>query len=144
MSIKTTRQVPNLYLDYLIDPSFQGVNILFALSLENITNRKVHTEYYLPKVEIKDHNFMINGQKFFNHPVKNNFRTYNNIRKIATGQGDSCTTGCLLDYNYFNKHYKMIAIDLRKQQELDDDPKAIQQIKFTGKLNRGKNDQVQI
>ena len=60
--------------------------------------------------------------------------TYDSIRKIATGQGDDFTTGCLLDYDYFKKHYKMIAIDLSKQQLLAVNPKAIQQINFTGNL----------
>ena len=62
----------------------------------------------------------------------------NNIRKIATGQGDDYATGCLLDYPYFKKYYKLIAIDLSKQQKLDADPKAIQQINFTGILTRGE------
>ena len=62
-------------------------------------------------------------------------RTDDNIRKTAIGQGDDYTTDCLLDYNYFNKYYKMIVIDLREQKALDSDPKAIQQIKFTGNLN---------
>ena len=61
-------------------------------------------------------------------------RTYDNIRMIVIGQGDDYTTGCLLDYNYFKEHYEMIAIDLSKQQALDADPKAIQQINFTGNL----------
>ena len=72
--------------------------------------------------------------KFFDEPVKSDMRTYDNIRKIATGQGDDDITGCLLDYKYFNEHYKMIAIYLSKQQTLDADPKAIPQINFTGKL----------
>ena len=79
---------------------------------------------------------MIDGKNFFDQSVKNNLRTYDNIRKIATGQGDDYTTGCLLDHNYFNKYYKMIAIDLSKQQAPDADPKAIQQISFTGNLSR--------
>ena len=62
---------------------------------------------------------MIDGKNFFDRPVKNGIRTYNNIRKISTGQGDYYTTGCLLHYNYFKEHYKMIVIDLSKQQELD-------------------------
>ena len=61
-------------------------------------------------------------------------RIYNNIRKIATGKGDDYSTGCLLDYNYFNNFYKMISIDLSKQQGLDVDPKAIQQFNFTENL----------
>ena len=68
-------------------------------------------------------------QTFFNQPVKNNLRTYDNIRKIVTSQAD----------NYFNKYYKMIAIDLSKQQALDADPKVIQEINFTGNLNRGED-----
>ena len=60
-----------------------------------------HSSYYLPNVEIKDHSIMINGENFFDQPVKNNKVTYENIRKIATGQGDDYTTGCLLDYPYF-------------------------------------------
>ena len=72
---------------------------------------------------------------FFDQPVKNDKITYGNIRKVATGQGDY-TTGCLLDYAYFKNYYKMIAIDLSKQQALDADPKAIQQINFTANLDR--------
>ena len=77
---------------------------------------------------------MIDEQKCFYQPVKNNWRTYDDIWKIATGQGDDYTTSCLLGYNYFNKYYKMIAIDLSKQQALDPDPKSIQQINFTRNL----------
>ena len=72
---------------------------------------------------------------FFDQPVKDNKVTYENIRKITTGQGDDYTTGCLLDYIYFINHYKMIAVDLSKQQALDADPKAIQQINFTANLD---------
>ena len=82
---------------------------------------------------------MIHGENFFDQPIKNNKVTYENIRKIATGQGDDYTTGCLLDYSYFNYTYKMIAVDLRKQQALDADPKAIQQINFTANLDRAGN-----
>ena len=82
---------------------------------------------------------MIDGQNFFNQPVKNDLRTYDNIQKIAAGQGDEYTTGSLLDYLCFKNCYKMIAIDLSKQQELDADPKAIQQIDFTGNLNFNGN-----
>ena len=79
---------------------------------------------------------MIDGQNIFDQPVKNNLRTYDSIWKISIGQGDDYTTGCLLDYNYFKNYYKTIAIDLSKQQALDDDPKAIQRIHFTGNLVR--------
>ena len=76
---------------------------------ENEDDRKIHTAYYLPKVEIKDCNVMIDGKNVFDQPVKNKMRTYDNIRKIETDQGDDYTIGCSLDHNYFNKHYKLIA-----------------------------------
>ena len=95
--------------------------------------------YYLPLVEVKDYNVVINGRNFFDHPIKNNLITYDNIRKIATGQGDDYTTDCSLDYPYFKNYYKMIAINLSKQQALDADPKAIQQISFTANLDWAGN-----
>ena len=98
-----------------------------------------HSTYYLPKVEIKDYNIMIDGRDFFDQPINIMNKTYENIRKIATGKGDDYKTGCLLDYPYFKDHYKMIAVDLRKQQELDADPRKIQQINFTASLDRAGN-----
>ena len=82
---------------------------------------------------------MINGENFFDQPVKDNKVIYENIRKIATGKGDDFATGCLLDYPYFKDSFKMIAIDLSKQQALDADPRAIQQINFTANLERAGN-----
>ena len=73
---------------------------------------------------------------------KNDKITYENVRKIATGQGNDYTTGCLLDYAYFENYYKMIAIDLSKQQALDADPRAIQQINFTANLDRAGNTRI--
>ena len=106
-------QNPNL--NHLIEPSFQGVNRLFVLAFEYDDDRTSDEQYYLPTVEIKDYNMMINGENFFDQPIKNNKVTYENIRKIATGQGDDYTNGCLLDYPYFADTYKMIAVDLSKQ-----------------------------
>ena len=63
-------QAPNIYSDYFIDPRFEGVNRLFVLSFENTTYRTVHTKYYLPTVEMKGYNVMVDGQKFANQPVK--------------------------------------------------------------------------
>ena len=92
--------------------------------------------YYLPKIEIKDYNVMIDGKNFFDQTINSMLKTYENITKIATGQGADYTTGCLLDYSYFKDHYKMIAIDLSKQQALDVDPGAIQQINFMAILDK--------
>ena len=133
-------QNPNL--NQLVEPSFQGVHRLFVLASEDDDDRTSDDEYYLPTVEIKDYNIMINGENFFDQPIKNNKVTYENIRKIATGQGGDYTTGCLLDYSYFADTYKMIAVDLNKQQALNADPRAIQQINFTANLDRVGNARV--
>ena len=133
-------QYPNL--NHLVEPGFQGVNRLFVLAFEDDAQRTAHNSYYLPTVEIKDYNIMINGENFFDQPIKNNKVTYENIRKIAIGQVNDYTTGCLLDYSYFADTYKMIAVDLSKQQALDADPIAIQQINFTANLDRDGNTRV--
>ena len=82
---------------------------------------------------------MIDGKNFFDQPINSDLKTYDKIRRIATGQGDDYRTGCLLNYSYFKENYKMIAIDLNNQQALDADPKAIQQINFTANLARVGN-----
>ena len=82
---------------------------------------------------------MIDGKNFFDQPINSMTKTYENIRKIATGQGDGYTFGCLLDYCQFKNHFKLIAIDLSKQQALDANPRAIQQISFTANLDRAGN-----
>ena len=82
---------------------------------------------------------MTDGKNFFDQPINSDLKTYDNIRKIATGYGDDYTTGCLLDYSYFKDYYKTIAIDLSKQQALNADPRAIQQINFTANLDRAGN-----
>ena len=102
----------------------------FALSFKDDDGRESCEQYYLPTVEIKDYNIMID------QPIKNDLKTHDNIRKIATGQGDDYTTGCLLDYPYFKTYYNLIEIDLSKQSTLDADPKVIQQINFAGNLER--------
>ena len=90
---KTTSQAQNGYLDFLIYPSFQGVNRLFVLSFEDYDDRESHEQYYLPNVEIKDYNVVMDERNFIDKPIKNDLKTYDNIRKIATGQGYDYTTG---------------------------------------------------
>ena len=82
---------------------------------------------------------MINGKNVFDQSINSITKTYENIRKITIGKGDEYTPGCLLDYTYFKKYYKLIVVDLSKQQALDADPKAIQQINFTANLDRENN-----
>ena len=126
----------NTQLNHLVEPSFKGVNRLLVLAFENDTQRTSAKGYYLPNVELKDYNVLINQENFFDQPVKNNKVTHENIRKIATGQGDDYKTGFLLDYPYFNDSYKMIAVDLSKQNDLDANPRETQQINFTANLDR--------
>ena len=85
-------------------------------------------------MEIKVYNIIIDGRNLFDQPIKNYLKTFHYIRKISTGQGDNYTTGYLPDYPYFKKNYKLIAINLNKQQKLNADPKTIQQINFTRNL----------
>ena len=85
-SVKTFAQ--NRYSNYLINPTFQRVNRLFVLSFENEDGRTLHSTYYLPKVEIKDYNIMTDVTNFFHQPRNSMTKTYANIKKIATGQGD--------------------------------------------------------
>ena len=82
---------------------------------------------------------MIDGRNSFDQPINSMSKIYENIRKIATSKGDDYTTGCLLDYSYFKENYKMIAVYLSRQNELDADSKAIRQINFTASLDRAGN-----
>ena len=93
----------NANLNYLIEPSFQGINRLFVLAFENDDQRISNKRYYIPNVEIKDYNLMIDGKNFFDQPVQNDKVTYENIRKVTTGQGDDYTTGCLFEIYLFQK-----------------------------------------
>ena len=82
---------------------------------------------------------MVGGRNIFDQPIKNCLKTYDNIRKIATGQIDDYTTGCLLEYPYFKKYFELTAIDLSKWQKLNADPKAIQEIDFRENLDRAES-----
>ena len=99
-----------------------------------MVKRNSHQKYFLPRVNITNYNVLIDGRNFYDQPINSLIRQYDEIRKIATGQGDYYTTGCLLDYQYFKDHYSLIAIDLSRQKELDTDSRAIQQIEFYGML----------
>ena len=93
---------------------------------ELIIIRNSYRKYFVPRVDITSYNVLIDGRNFYDQPINNSIRRYDEIRKIATGKGDNYATGCLLDYDYFKKNYQLIAVDLSKQRELDVDPRAIQ------------------
>ena len=123
-----------------LDASFQGVNRLFVLAYNNThdnadqVERNSHKKCFLPRVNITDYNVLIDGRNFYDQPINDQIKKYDEIRKIATGKGDDCTTGCLLNYQYFKSHYQLIAVDLSKQKELDADPHAIQQIETNSQV----------
>ena len=128
-----TIQPQNNNLNYLIDPTFMNVNRLFVLSFSrnnNTDNRDSFSDYYVPNVEIKDFNVLIDGKSFFDLPVKNEEEAYEKI--IEMSNNNDYTTGNLLDFGYFKKDYKLIATDLSKQTKLKDP----QQINFIGKLDK--------
>ena len=83
-------------------------------------------KYYLPRIDLNKYNVIIDG----NNPIESNIEKYRELKKVMIGKRENYTTGSLLDYYYFNKHYKLVAVDLSKQKELDADPRAIQQIEF--------------
>ena len=130
-----TNQTKNNNLNYLIDPTSIKVNRLLVLLFENEEDRTSFSKYYVPKVEIKDFNVLIDGKSFFDVPVKNKEEAYEKIMSIS--KNNDYTTGNLLDYEYFSKHYKLIAIDLSKQIELEN-PDLKQQINFIGRLTRNE------
>ena len=130
----------NEYLRERLDASIQGVNKLFVFPYmkgDNFTTENSYDKYFLPRLKIDNYNIEIDGRNFYDQAVNDSIKRYDEIRKISTGQGDDYTTGCLLDFAYFEKNYRLIAIDLSKQKALDADPKAIQQIISTGKIKAG-------
>ena len=127
----------NNNLNYLIDPTFTNVNRLFALSFERTEdqkdNRDSFSHYYVPKVQIKDFNVLIDGRSFFDLPVKNKEEASEKI--IDMSNNNNYTTGNLLDFAYYKENYKLIAIDLSKQTKIKDP----QQINFIGKIEGQDN-----
>ena len=106
----------NNNLNILIDPTFTNVNRLFVLVYQNVDDRQSYDEFYLPKVMVKDYNVIIDKLTFFDLPIKTEEEAYEKIIDIS--RNNKYTTGNLLDYDYFKKYYKLVAIDLSKQQVL--------------------------
>ena len=120
-----------------LDPSFQGVNRLFIMAYnrlaaanDNLFNKDSQQIYYLPRNDLNKYNVIIDGRNFYDNPIESDIEKYRELKKVMIGKGEDYTTGSLLDYNYFKKHYKLVAADLSKQKELDADPRSIQQIEF--------------
>ena len=137
---KTKEKDENAHANYAntvryinLDPSFQGVNRLFLMAYNRAVGQAIRNgqrTYYLPRIDLKKYNIIIDGRNFYDNPIESDIEKYRELKKVMIGKGEDYTTRSLLDYNYFNKHYKLVAVDLSKQKELEADPRAIQQIEF--------------
>ena len=94
------------------------------------SDRNNQQKYYLPRIDLKKYNVIIDGRNFYDNPIESDIEKYRELKKVMIGKAEDYTTGSLLDYHYFKEHYKLVAVDLSKQKELDADPRAIQQIEF--------------
>ena len=123
----------NVFKYINLDPSFQGVNRLFVMAYNRANGqptRNGQRKYYLPRIDLEKYNVIIDGRNFYDNPIESDIEKYRELTKVMIGKGEDNTTGSLFDFNNFNKHYKLVAVDLSKQKELDADPRAIQQIEF--------------
>ena len=110
---------------------------MFVLGYQNVDDRQSYDEFYLSKVMVKDYNVIIDKLAFFDLPIKTEEEAYEKIIDIS--RNNEYTTGNLLDYDYFKKYYKLIAIDLSKQQVLQENEDLIQHINFIGRLTEPAN-----
>ena len=105
-------QETNIY--ELLSASFQGVKKLSVLASAIAANNK---KYLFPRGKIESHNVLIDGRNFYDQPISELIKQYDEVRKVSTGQGDDYTTGCLLDYAYFKDNYRLTAVDLSKTRK---------------------------
>ena len=124
----------NVFKYINLESSFQGVNRLFVMAYSRANNnqptRNGRTKYYLPRIDLEKYHVIIDGRNFYDNPIESDNEKYRELKKVMIGKGEDYTTGSLLDFDYFKKHYKLVAVDLSKQKELDADPRAIQQIEI--------------
>ena len=123
----------NVFKYINLDPSFQGVNRLFVMAYNRANGQPTKNgrqKYYLPRIDLEKYNVIIDGRNFYDNPIESDVEKYRELKKVMIGKGEDYTAGSLLDFNYFDKHYKLVAVDLSKQKELDADPRTIQQIEF--------------
>ena len=132
-----TTEAVNNNLNILIDPTFTNVNKLLVLAYQTADDRQSFSQFYLPRAMVKDYNVIIDKLAFFDLSIKTEEEAYEKI--IDVSRNNEFATGNLLDYDYFKKHYKLIAIDLSKQQVLQENEDLTQQINFIGRLEEEAN-----
>ena len=105
---------------------------------------KDNRKYFLLRGEIENYNVLIDVGNFYDQPINDLIKRYDDARKVSTGYGDDCTSGSLLDDEYFKNNYRVIAVDLSKEKALDADPRAIQQIVFQGVVGGDDNTKMRL
>ena len=121
-----------------LDPSSEGVNRLFVMAYNRANGqptRNGQRKYYLPRINLEKYNVIIDGRNFYDNPIESDIEKSRELKKVMIGKEEDYTTGSLLDFNYFDKYYKLVAVGLSKHKELNADPRAIQQIELN-KLNK--------
>ena len=148
-SIKSIRKWKNIY--ELSSASFQGARTLFVLAyviaanaVDDEADIKGSKKYFLPRGEIDNYDALIDARHFYDKPINDLIKQYDEVGKLSTGQGDDYTTGCLLDYTYFKDNYRLIAIDLSNQKALHPNPRAIQQIVLQGVVGGADGTKIRI
>ena len=145
---KVIEQGKNIY--ELLNASFQGVKRLFVLAYfiadggNDEAGIKSNKKYFLPRGEIKNYNVLIDGRNFYDQPINDIIKQYDEVRKVSTEYGDDYTTGCLLDYAYFKDNYRLTGFDLSKQKDLGADPRATRQIVFQGVVGGANNTKIRL
>ena len=130
-------EATNNNLNILMDPTITNVNRLFVLAYQTADDRKSFSQFYLPKVMVKDFNVIIDKLAFFDLHIETEEEAYE--KTIHISRNNEYTTGNLLDYDYFKKYYKLIAVDLSKQQVLQENGDSIQKINVIGRLEEAAN-----
>ena len=109
----------NVFKYINLDPSFQGVNRLFVMAYNRANGqptRNGQRKYYLPRIDLKKYNVIIDGRNFYDNPIESDIEKYRELKKVMIGKVEDFTTGSLFHFNYFDKHYKLVAVDLSKQK----------------------------
>ena len=105
----------NVFKYINLDPSFQGVNRLFVMAYSRVDNnqptRNGRTKYYLQRIDLHKYNAIIDGRNFYDNPIESDIEKYRELKEVMIGKGEVYTAGSLLDFVYFKKHYKLVAVD---------------------------------
>ena len=123
----------NVFKYINLNPFFQGFNRLFVMAYNRANDqptRNGQQKYYLPRIDLEKYNVIIDGRNFYDNPIESDIEKYRELKQVMIGKGEDYTTRSLLDFNYALKHYKLVAVDLSKQKELDADPRGIKKIEF--------------